>query len=191
MWCNTQEDHDCNLEHFLKVAKKDCLTFNNDKCVYSTTSIDLLGYRISDGSLKPDPECLRSLLDLLAPNTLKSLQRVSGMFAYYEKWISHFSDKIRPLLNVTSFPLNQEQSDAFDTLKQDLANVSILAINESLPFTVETDASDFAIAATLNQGGRPVAFHSRTFQGSEKHHSAVEKRQKLLLNPLNTGAIIC
>ena len=32
-----------------------------------------------------------------------------------------------------------------------------------------------AISATLNQSGRPVAFMSRTFQGSEVHYPAVEK----------------
>ena len=40
---------------------------------------------------------------------------------------------------------------------------------------VETDASDHAVAATLNQAGRPVAFFSRTLNKSEHHHPPVEK----------------
>ena len=40
---------------------------------------------------------------------------------------------------------------------------------------VETDASEVALSATLNQGGLPVAFMSRPLQGSELHYPAVEK----------------
>ena len=48
---------------------------------------------------------------------------------------------------------------------------ALKAIDESLPFEVECDASDIAISAALNQGRHPVAFISKTLQGSElKYH---------------------
>ncbi|XP_066905014.1 uncharacterized protein [Halyomorpha halys] len=40
---------------------------------------------------------------------------------------------------------------------------------------VKADASDVALAATLSQAGRPVAFISRTLTKSERAHPAIEK----------------
>ena len=97
------------------------------------------------------------------------------MFAYYAKWIPNFSDKIKPLTQATTFPLDATALDAFNMLKKKLESATLCSIDESLPFVVECDASEVAISATLNQGGRPVAFMSRTLQGSELHYPAVEK----------------
>ena len=48
-------------------------------------------------------------------------------------------------------------------------------IDKKAPFQVETDASEFALAGTLNQNGRLVAFFSRTLTKAELNDSAVEK----------------
>ena len=52
----------------------------------------------------------------------------------------------------------------------------------SVIFEVQTDASEYAIAATLNQGGRPVAFFSCILQGSELRHHSVEKEAQGKIN---------
>ena len=95
---NNQEEHDRNVAQFQEAADKDCLTFN-EKCVHSVTTLSTLGYLISNGVLKPDPDRLKPLLDLPVPHSIKSLRRVVGLFAYYAKWIFNFSEKIRPLNN--------------------------------------------------------------------------------------------
>jgi len=53
--------------------------------------------------------------------------------------------------------------------------VSLGVINEDDPFVVETDASDTAVSATLNQSGRPIACFSRSLNKSELHMASVEK----------------
>ena len=107
--------------------------------------------------VRPDPERLRPLQELPPPTNVRSQRRVLGLFAYYEKWISNFSENIQPLLKATTFPLNSEAINAFNMIKGD---VELAAIDEGIPFVVEYDASDTTLSATLNQGGRPVAFLS-------------------------------
>ena len=75
------------------------------------------------------------------------------MFSYYAKWINQFSDKIRVLNSVVTFPLNQGQVNKFQSLIQELAGAAMQIIDENTSFTIETDASDLAISATLNQDG--------------------------------------
>ena len=154
----TQEEHDVNLAKFLKVAKDCNLTLNKDKCVYSAECINLLGYQINSGFLKPDPERAETLLKLSPPRNSKELQRVVGLFAYYAQWIGKYSDKIKPLINNSCFPLTGSALETFKLLKSELADVSLGVIDEKEQFVVETDASNVALSATLNQNNRPVAF---------------------------------
>ena len=69
-------------------------------------------------------------------------------------------------------------------MKNKLSQATLQPIDEDLPFTVETDASDFAIAATLNQNNKPVAFHARTLSSTEQKHSSVEKEAYAIVEAL-------
>ena len=98
-----------------------------------------------------------------------------GLFSYYSQWIKDFAAKVRPLAQNLVFPLAGEALESFNSLKLDVEKSVVQAVDETQPFQVETDASEFALSATLNQNGRPVAFFSRTLSGSELKHSSVEK----------------
>ena len=80
-----QEEHDTNLKALYETAKKLNMTFNHNKSIISTTSIKLLGYVILKGSIKPDPDHLKPLQKLLAPNTLAEECHIVGIFAYYSR----------------------------------------------------------------------------------------------------------
>jgi len=124
---------------------------------------------------------MRPLLELPLPTSLKALRRCLGFFSYYAQWVPNYADKARPLIKSASFPLTAEARLAFDRIKADIAKATMHAVDESIPFQVESDASDFALAATLNQAGRPVAFFSRTLQGPEVRHSSVEKEAQAIV----------
>ena len=177
----TKEEHDQNVKRFLEALQRRNWTLNEKKNISSVASVNILGYLVGNGVIKLDPERLRPLKELPPPVDSKSLKRVLGLFAYYAKWIYQFSDKIRRLKQTSTFPLGETELTDFENLKQEIAKASLKSVDETTPFVVECDASDVAISATLNQGGRPVAFMSRSFQGSELHYPAVEKEATAII----------
>ena len=171
----TQEELEANVAAFNKARIKYNLTLNEDKTVLSTTSITILGYTISFNCIRPDQNRLSPLLEMPPPASLKAQKRIVGMFAYYSKFIENFSDKIYVLNHNTEFPVPPAVLEAFQGLKLDLRDAALKSIDPDQELVVETDASDFCIAASLNQQGRPVAFFSRTLNHSEVKHHALEK----------------
>ena len=170
----TEREHDRNVDNFLRSCERRGVTLN-DKTVSKVRSIQLLGYLIENGKVAPDPERMAPLKEMPLPTTHKELQRVVGLFAYYAKWIADFSTKIRPLAETDRFPVTHQAEKAFEILKAELENVALASIDEEERFQLETDASDVAISATLNQRGRPVAFFSRTLLPSQRKYPAAEK----------------
>ena len=82
------------------------------------------------------------------------------MFAYYSKFLKNFSSKIYQVNHNEIFLLPPAVLDSFQKLKEDLKNAMLVMVDYDEGFEVKTDASDYCIAATLNQQVHPVAFFS-------------------------------
>ena len=180
-------DHDLKLKALLAVSEAENLSLNTNKCVFKKNQIDLLEYRVSHLKIQPDPERLRPLRELPMPKSKTELQRAIAMFSYYAKWLSDFSLKIKPFIESNKnyvFPLSNESARAFEMLKYKLAFSCLTCVNEGLSFAVEYDASNHTLSAGLNQGGRPIAFHSRTLSPSKRRYSAVEKEAAAVINAI-------
>ena len=107
------------------------------------------------------------------------------MFSYYSKWVSDFFEKVRVLVQSnlnSSFPFSTAAMNSFKTLKENLASACLTGVKEGVPFVVECDASEHRLAATLNQRGQPVAFHSRTFSRYESRYSTAQKEAAAIIN---------
>ena len=117
-----------------------------------------MGYQIYDRTLRPDPEHVKTLLDIPIPKSKTELSRAIGLFAYYAKRLPRFSCKVKPLVESRTFPLNENAVCCFYQLKSELADATLTSVDEIAPFTLETNASDVAVSAVLQQNGRPVAF---------------------------------
>ncbi|KAJ8895640.1 hypothetical protein PR048_000976 [Dryococelus australis] len=84
----------------------------------------------------------------------------------------------------STFLLDQEAVTVFEQLKSDVKASVVSSIDAKVTFSVETNASDFAVGATLSQNNRPAAFFSRSLSKSEHHHSSIEKEAYAIVEAL-------
>lgn len=87
--------------------------------------------------------------------------------------------------------LNQEATNAFNTLKNILTSNDILifpGFNE--PFIITTDASNVALGAVLSQktkeGDKHISFISRTLTRTEENYATNEKEMLAIVWALNS-----
>ena len=123
------------------------------------------------------------------PKNKKQLRSFLGSVGYYDQFVPRYSDLRSPLdqlLRKTEPDVIQwtpTTIEAFETLRQVLTKDPVLQLPDGdLPFTLQTDASDIGLGATLLQPCQqdprklaPVAYASRTLKGAERNYSTVEK----------------
>lgn len=89
------------------------------------------------------------------------------------------------LLKKEAFHWTEEQTAAFNKLKQSLTTAPVLALpNFALPFTLETDVSGTGLGAVLMQQGRPLAYYSKSIGPRSSTLSTYEKEALAILEAL-------
>ena len=69
----SEEDHDDNLDQLNSVIKNLNLTLDPEQCVFSTSSVDLLGYTIAQGSINSNADRMKPLPRYATSHFQKSL----------------------------------------------------------------------------------------------------------------------
>ncbi|GFN78568.1 hypothetical protein PoB_000507400 [Plakobranchus ocellatus] len=101
----TEEEHDRNLLHLLKVCKEKGLVFNSDKCYIKQPQISFYGLIWDENGVHPDPQKCDNIEEKQAPTSVKELQQFLGMIQYMSPFISNLStytDPLRKLLHKNS-----------------------------------------------------------------------------------------
>ena len=132
-----------------------------------------------------DPVKIKTIQDWPEPRKVRDIQSFLGFANFYRRFIYNYSDIIIPLTHLTrkhaKWNFNEDCRKAFDTLKEAFTTAPVLVHWEpDCQLTVETDASDYALAAILsitksNGEIHPIAFHSRTFSAPELNYDTHDK----------------
>jgi hypothetical protein len=173
------EQHKHHLGAVLTLLKEHQLVANYKKCTFGQHQLEYLGHIISAQGVAADQKKVDAMLTWPRPKDLKSLRGFLGLTGYYRRFVRDYGSIAKPLthlLKKDNFLWNKEAQLSFDTLKKAMAELPVLSIpNFSVPFVIETDASNTGLGAVLMQQGRPVAFLSQPLSERAQRKSVYER----------------
>ena len=126
-----------------------------------------MGHVISKDGLKPDPEKVSAVKNMLKPTSKAEVLTLLGFINYLSKFLPKLSNMSAPLREFTvgqsKFAWAKQHDEAFTAIQQLVIQHPVLKFyNIEEEVTIQTDASDKGLGAVLLQSGQPVAFASRT-----------------------------
>ena len=190
VFSKSSEDHKRHLVKLLDICSKERLYLNPDKSHIFCKYTRYLGAICGNKHLYMDPEKVKAISTMPTPSTQTEIRAFLGACSFYRRWVGSYAKIAAPLNDL----LKKEIKDVPEAWAKDPARYNgavtklKAAITEypalrqpdlSKPFTVYSDACDYAIGAVLAQEHDnkmcAVAFVSRSLHGPEKNYSVQEK----------------
>jgi hypothetical protein len=185
IFSKTAQEHKIHLEEVFKLLMKAGLKLNPDKCDFYQEKILFLGHMISKKGIQPNPALVEKIKNCPRPTTKTKVRSFLGLASYYRRFIRNFSGIARPLYNLTKhdeiFAWTEECEYAYDHLRNCLTSYPVVIYpNFNKPFSLHTDASNYAIGAVLvqkdDQGhDHVIAYASRILSLAESNYTVTEK----------------
>ncbi|KAJ4784848.1 polyprotein [Rhynchospora pubera] len=185
VYSKTMAEHEHHLRATLEILMENKLYAKMSKCEFGTEKLEYLGHIISVDGVATDPKKVEVMKNWPTPKSVRELRGFLGLTGYYRRFVKGYGTISKPLtdqLKKNSFGWNEEAEQAFNKLKQAMAEVPVLAMPDfSKTFIIETDASEVGIGAVLMQGRRPIAYLSKGLSVKNKGLSTYEKEFLALL----------
>ena len=86
-------DHIADLTEVFGLLKKHKLRLNAEKCAFGVGTGKFLGYLVTRRGIEVDPHQVKAIEQLEIPRSVKEVQRLTGMAAAMNRFISRSSDK--------------------------------------------------------------------------------------------------
>ncbi|SPC62077.1 uncharacterized protein UHOD_12159 [Ustilago sp. UG-2017b] len=188
IYSSTLKQHQGHVSAVLARLRQAGLYAKAEKCQFSTSQTKFLGFVVSDQGVSMDPSKTEVITNWPVPKSVHDVQVFLGFCNFYRKFIPQYSRTAYPLTQLlrkeaksAPFAWNNEAQHTFEQLRSAFGTDIILHhFDPTRPIIVETDASDFAVAAVLSQsfdqGTRhPIAFFSKKLDLAQLNYPIFDK----------------
>ena len=177
-------DHAAHLQQTFDLLREYGMKLNPLKCAFGVSAGRFLGFMVTQRGIEANPAQLKVILQSPALISKKGIQQLTGRLAALGRFISWFTDRLKPFFTTirgaNRAEWNEECDQEFVAIKQYLAEPPILVSPEAgdtLYFYLA--ASDIAVSAALFQECgdaklRPVFFVSKSLTDAETRYSHLE-----------------
>ncbi|PLW18621.1 hypothetical protein PCASD_23485 [Puccinia coronata f. sp. avenae] len=181
IYSDTEDDHAHHIDLVLSLLQTEELRCSGHKCSFGLEEIQYVGHLVSQNGIRPMPEKLKAVESWPRPSNVHDVRSFLG-------------GNVTKRQIIKWFPLHEK---AFLELKAALVTAPVLLMpDSSKPYTIETDALDYAIGAVLLQLGlddlpHPVAFESSKLNSAQRNYPAQERELLAIIHSWLSSDLHC
>ena len=161
------------------------MKLNPLKCAFGVSAGKFLGYMVTKRGIKENPLQLKAILQSSAPTSKKEIQQLTGRLAALGRFISPFTDQLKPFFNTLRGANRAEWDEQYDqalvAIKQYLTEPPVLvSLEHGDTLYLYLAASEIAVSAALfkeceDAKLRPIFFVSKSLTDAETRYTHLEQ----------------
>jgi len=190
-----EEEYEQAVRRVLEILTEHKLFLCLEKCEFYWKQIEYLRLVILENKVAIDPVKVTRVCEWPIPENQTDVQAFIGFVNFYCCFIQDFSTIARPLFDLTRsdqvWNWDTKEQEAFERLKMAVTTAPILVSpQDSEPFHIEADSSDFASGAVFSQQlpreekWHPVAFYSKSLFLVERNYKIHDKEMLAIIHTL-------
>ena len=177
-------EHVGDLGNIFEILRKHELRLNASKCSFGVGLGKFLGYMVTHRGIEVNPYQIKAIKSLQPPRNPKEFQKLTGMTAALNRFISRSADRCRPFFLLMNkwkgFKWIEEFALAFRQLKEYLSHpliMSSLEMDEILfAYTTVTPYVVSLVLMRVDSGiQRPVYYVSKSLHEAEIRYLPLKK----------------
>lgn len=179
-----EHQHLDDLQQVFDIMRKASLRLNAAKCAFSVGSGKFLGHFVTRRGIEASPDQIKTLQGIHSPRTVKDVQKLAGMDAALNRFISRSSDKcvsfFKRLRGDRTFQWDEENEQALLESKHYLQKPPVLTTpTEGEELLIYLAVSEHAVSGVLVReetgAQRPVYYVSKALLQAETRYTPLKK----------------
>ena len=177
--------HATHLQQAFDLLREYGMKLNPLKCAFGVIAGKFLSFMVTQRGIEANPAQLKAILQSPTPSSKKGIQRLIGRLATLGRFISRFTDRLKPFFTTprgaNRAKWNEECDKAFVAIKQYLTEPPILmSLEAGDTLYLYLAASDIAVSAALfiecgETKLRPVFFISKSLTDVKTRYTHLEQ----------------